>query len=526
MAPKTVEEQLAELEFEAKAPPQAPPKSSKAAKATHKSSEQEIDALKELEELEALEKFQRPEQARPSSRPNTPKPASSSTSSNPRRAGIATPSSTGSARTSEDNKQPHLPRKSGESTRSFHQGLSAAEEGQAAPEPAPEQPKATGGGWWGGLLSTASAAVKQAEAAVKEIQRNEEAQRWAEQVKGNVGALRGIGTILTLLTMDTPEIVYSLLTAGGELRSRALPTFTNILHTLAPPISQHERLQIHITHDLVGYPSLDPIIYQTFSGVMAQVEGGDLLVIQRGSESTHRRGSEAGYSGGASGWNDGPWWRQADKRDLSVVKGLVEGTKLAKVSAEAYATDFFASKGGVEEAAKQATEILSESNPVRSSDIFLSLQAVSYLAPEDLFGGSSWSPAEKTGGVEEPKEFDELVAFAICLHDPIHSITFRTLSQAFPLKWVEWLDAFVPQIEAGEEPQLPAEILEIIQSGGVDPREWVAEWMEEVISLGVGIVAQRYVARRMGVGEGGIGRGKAREMVVEAGGGEAARAGI
>jgi hypothetical protein len=35
--------------------------------------------------------------------------------------------------------------------------------------------------------------VKTAEAAVKEIQQNEEAKRWAEQVKGNVGALRGFG---------------------------------------------------------------------------------------------------------------------------------------------------------------------------------------------------------------------------------------------------------------------------------------------------------------------------------------------
>jgi hypothetical protein len=35
--------------------------------------------------------------------------------------------------------------------------------------------------------------MKQAEAAVKEIQNNEEAQKWAQQVKGNVGALRDLG---------------------------------------------------------------------------------------------------------------------------------------------------------------------------------------------------------------------------------------------------------------------------------------------------------------------------------------------
>ncbi|KAF2469101.1 uncharacterized protein BDR25DRAFT_264276 [Lindgomyces ingoldianus] len=509
MPPKTVEEQLAELEMEAEAPAPPPLKSSRAPKgpkAPRKSAEQEDDALKELEELEALEKFQRPELPRPSSRPNTPKvPSSSTSSSNPRRAGIATPSSTGSARTSEEKAQPL--RKSAESARSFHQSFAPTEEEPAKPAP---EPKQASGGWWGGFLSTATAtadaARKRAEAAYKEIQKNEEAQRWAEQVRGNVGALAGI---------------------GGELQKRALPTFTNILHTLAPPISQHERLQIHITHDLVGYPSLDPIIYQTFSTVMAQVEGGDLLVIQRGSESTHRRGSMDGFrGGGSSGWNDGPWWRHTEKRDLSVIKGLPEGTKLARVSAESYATDFFASRGGVEEAAKQATEILSETNPVRSSDIFLSLQAISYEAPTDLFGEASGSSNVDESGIQEHKERDELVAFAVYLHDPIHSISFRALSQAFPAKWVQWLDATNPTGADGQESHLPLEIQEIIESGGVDPREWVAEWMEETISLSVGIVAQRYVARRMGVGEGGIGRGKTREAVVEAGGGEAARAGI
>ena len=312
------------------------------------------------------------------------------------------------------------------------------------------------------------------------------------------------------------------LTLGGELRSRALPTFTNILHTLAPPISSRERLQIHITHDLVGYPSLDPLVYSTFARVMAQVEGGDLMVIQRGQESTQRRGEDAGFtSPNSSGWSDGPWWRQfTEARNLGTVKGLVEGTKLSKVSAESYSNDYFAARGGLEEAAKQATEVLSESNPVRSSDIFLAIQAISQTTPKDLFGGSPSEPKKNDEGVVDPEdEVDGLICFAIYLHDPIHGITFNTVTQTLPQKWVEWLDA-----SATSESALPDEIAEIIDTGGVDPREWVAEWVEELLSLGVGVVAQRYVARRMGVGLGGIGRGKARQEALESGGGEAARA--
>ncbi|OKL59430.1 hypothetical protein UA08_05431 [Talaromyces atroroseus] len=384
-----------------------------------------------------------------------------------------------------------------------------------------EEPKSSGGGWWGGLLSTASAAMKQAEAAVKEIQNNEEAQKWAEQVRGNVGALRDL---------------------GGELRTLALPTFTTIIHTLAPPISSHERLQIHITHDLSGYPSLEPLIHSVFSRVMSQVEGGDLLVIQRGQESSRRRGPEFGFASSTAGWRDGPWWRTVtpgNPRSIAAVPGMVEGTKLARASAEAYATEFYSSRGGIEEAAKQATAVLSESNPVRSSDIFLAIQAVSQVTPKDLFqAGPTAEKATSTGGVVEVAEEDEEeILFAIYLHDPVHGIAFNAISQTIPRKWIDWLDAPAPPVDADDDEEeensahvprviVPEAIADIIESGGVDPREWAAEWLEESLSLSTGVVAQRYVARRMGVGEGGVAKGKLKAeqaTTVDGGAGEAAR---
>jgi hypothetical protein len=207
MPPKTVEEQLAELEMEAEAPAAPPPKSSKPAKTPRKTAQHDIDALKELEELEALEKFQAPEAPRPSSRSNTPKLSSSSTASS-KKAGAATPSSSGSGRTSEEKPQP--PRKSAESARSFHQSFAPTDEEPVKPAPAPAPQQQSGGWGWGGfsvggLLSTASAtadaARKRAEAAYQDLQQNEEAQRWAEQVRGvrgnvNLGALRGLGMVL------------------------------------------------------------------------------------------------------------------------------------------------------------------------------------------------------------------------------------------------------------------------------------------------------------------------------------------
>lgn len=262
---------------------------------------------------------------------------------------------------------------------------------------------------------------------------------------------------------------------------------------------------------------------------MSQVEGGDLLVIQRGSESRSRAESQSGgyrgagvLGGNGASWTDGPWYREsAAPRSLGAVGGLKEGTRLVRVSAEAYAKEFFESKGGVEAAAQRATEELSETNPVRSSDIFLAIQAISYKEEKELFAGGA--QAEKSEEVTEDEE--EQVVFAIYLHDPIHSLSFRALSQPFPLKWANWLDASASDESAEgtmNTAALPDSIRELIAAGGVDPREWVVEWMEEILQLSVGVVAQQYVAKRMGVGEGGIGRGK--RPAEEEGGGEAARA--
>lgn len=145
------------------------------------SSQSELDLLDELENLGA----------QPASRPHTPRI---------QQVKRATPPP-GSTRTSEEKQ---VPRKSGESTRSFHTSftpsatsseLQEAEKKAAIAQPAEkkEEEPAAGGGWWGSVFATATAAVKTAEAAVKEIQQNEEAKRWAEQVKGNVGVIAGFG---------------------------------------------------------------------------------------------------------------------------------------------------------------------------------------------------------------------------------------------------------------------------------------------------------------------------------------------
>ncbi|KAK9475283.1 maintenance of telomere capping protein 1 [Dipodascopsis tothii] len=223
------------------------------------------------------------------------------------------------------------------------------------------------------------------------------------------------------------------------LSHKLASTFSSVLSTIAPPILRHEQLRIHIFHDIVGYPSVDSIVYSVFDRVIQQVEGGELIIVQKGVES-HRRGSDKGAP-----------------RDLNVFTGGIEAAeKLAKANAEEAI--------GKGKDAEQAAD-----SPIRKSDIFLSLQPAAIPCPSRAESG------DLDGGAE-------FFTFVVYLNDPAHSLTFVTHSQSFPLKWATWLDTdeYIP--------------------GQVDPREWLAEWVEEGLGLAIGVVAQRYVASRMAVG--------------------------
>lgn len=159
-----------------------------------KSSQTENDLLKDLGDL-----------AKTPSRPGTPSlkpnPASSAGASrSPVRTSTATPPP---GRTSEE-RGSNL-RKSGDSARSTQPAYTpATTTTEESPEPEPA-PATAGGGWWGGFLSTATAAVSQAQKAVQEIQKNEDAQKYFEQVRGNVGVIKGLGMSRLFHVVRTPR---------------------------------------------------------------------------------------------------------------------------------------------------------------------------------------------------------------------------------------------------------------------------------------------------------------------------------
>lgn len=167
-----------------------PPKSKVSGTAAKgKKDETEQDILAELENQLVDEK---------PSRPHTPRIRETAPKGSPAKRTSTNTPPPHADRLSEE-RSLNVARKSGESTRSYHASFTpsatSSELHEAEKKGSTEQAAAAsgGGGWWGSILTSASAAMKQAEAAVKEIQHNEEAKRWADQVRGNVGTLRGFG---------------------------------------------------------------------------------------------------------------------------------------------------------------------------------------------------------------------------------------------------------------------------------------------------------------------------------------------
>jgi hypothetical protein len=157
--------------------------------------------------------------------------------------------------------------------------------------------------------------------------------------------------------------------------------------------------------------------------------------------------------------------------------------KLAKAAAESYASEH--AKAAAEEAA------FNPQNPTRKSNIFLSIQPTIHTMDALVA-----SVTDESAGDEE-----KVVSFAIHLLDPEHEISFSTLSQSLPLQWLDWLNASPPADAQQGQWALPEVIQDIMQIGGTDPREWVVEWVEETVGLSVGVVAQKYVAKRMRIGD-------------------------
>jgi hypothetical protein len=54
---------------------------------------------------------------------------------------------------------------------------------------------------------------------------------------------------------------------GKDLKRVGLSTFNEILNAVAPPISEHEVIQVWLSHDMQGLEGVEPLVYSAFARV-------------------------------------------------------------------------------------------------------------------------------------------------------------------------------------------------------------------------------------------------------------------
>ena len=56
-------------------------------------------------------------------------------------------------------------------------------------------------------------------------------------------------------------------TPGQDFKRVGLSTLTDILNVVAPPISEHEVIQVWLSHDMKGYEGVESLVYRALARV-------------------------------------------------------------------------------------------------------------------------------------------------------------------------------------------------------------------------------------------------------------------
>lgn len=55
--------------------------------------------------------------------------------------------------------------------------------------------------------------------------------------------------------------------SGADFKRVGLSTLTDILNVVAPPISEHEVIQVWLSHDMRGYEGVENLVYRALARV-------------------------------------------------------------------------------------------------------------------------------------------------------------------------------------------------------------------------------------------------------------------
>jgi len=64
-----------------------------------------------------------------------------------------------------------------------------------------------------------------------------------------------------------PSLSVCICGSGQDFKRVGLSTLTDILNVVAPPISEHEVIQVWLSHDMQGYDGIESLTYRSLTRV-------------------------------------------------------------------------------------------------------------------------------------------------------------------------------------------------------------------------------------------------------------------
>ncbi|KAI3405249.2 hypothetical protein KGF56_001941 [Candida oxycetoniae] len=235
-----------------------------------------------------------------------------------------------------------------------------------------------------------------------------------------------------------------------------------------------EVLNILIVSDLYNINYLERIVLTNFNSTMDQVEGRINVSVHNFNHHEDETGDETA---------------RAVKLNMFYGK-LIDGEKLAMANLENAIKEYKKVAKSQEEKKRNAekekdddgkdSDVASEQT-ILKSNIFISIQPISVSKSDkaDNFADSQT--------VIECNNSDSF-SFTLILYDITNNISIVTRTQPFPLRWAQWIDGETLKREGATD-----------NDDNVDPKEWVKDWIKQGLKLGVGVLAQDYVIKRMGI---------------------------
>lgn len=318
------------------------------------------------------------------------------------------------------------------------------------PEPAKSLEESASGGtgflglFWGQALSVVDGLSKTAQETVSDLSRVANTQ------------------LKELPDYEKLETLGRSLNDQGKQVGGIFLSFVNTLNEqLVATTQQDEVLKLFIINDaLKGFDYLDYLVYHKFERVVGQVEGSvgleilnlknfsrllSILDIAHFSEADH----------------------DMKPKNIEFFSGAgIDAEKLAFANID----DGIKSLMAMKRAGSKGSQ--------RVSHVFLSIVPV--MVDKKATYETSFEESVRIG------ESEKCFYFLVVLKDLEHKFSIVAKSQSFPIKWATWLT----ENSLGEDKE---------GFEGLEPAEWVKDWIREGLGLVFGVVAQSYVSKRMGL---------------------------